>query len=353
MFKTKEIVCIYSGSSWMRWDFNSVNIGGSEIHQIALSRELDKLGYKVVCFADTPQQEIDDGNIQWFHYSKFEEWNDYNYIDYFISERTEQPFEFNVHCKKSFIQVHDVFLLSSKDMKHLDKVDKVCVLSDWHKSFVKDYHNIPEEKLIQTQNGIYLDRYKQQVEKIPNRLFYSSSLDRGLDTLLYLFPFMKAEIPDLSLYIYYGTEILEKCDPDYVKRIKEQMNQPGVHYVGKLNQQELAIEQLKSSVWVYPTVFEETWCITALEAQAAGCPVIASNYAGLKTTIGNSGILLGNGNKDEALTRDVRIKFVEETVKILKDKDYYRHYQELGYENCKKFTWENAALNWVKIFNSN
>jgi GT2 family glycosyltransferase len=351
----KKSIVLYSGPAWERWNYNSINsggIGGSETHQIRLAEEFAKLNYRVTSFCDTDKTGSFNG-VNYQHFSEFPNYIEQHYIDYFISERTEAPFALPIRAGKKFVQIHDVFLLSGKQVQYSHKIDKFCVLSNWHLDFVSQYHNLPKEKLALTSNGIDLNRFSTPQERHPHRLIYSSSLDRGLDTLLYLFDFIKQQIPDLELHIFYGLDLWEKLRPDQkeeIERIKKEMSKPGVFYHGRISQQQLAIEMMKSSLWVYPTDFEETYCITALEAQAAGLPVIASNFAGIQTTVNDTGILIGNGSKGQSLTRECRIEFVNKTIELLTNKDTWAHWSQKGLQNVQNKTWAESALIFARGF---
>ena len=41
-----------------------------------------------------------------------------------------------------------------------------------------------------------------------------------------------------------------------------------------------------------------------------------------------------------------------EAIKILKDDEYRIKKAEEAYNICKKYTWENAADSWIKVFNN-
>lgn len=361
----KESVVIYSGPAWERWDWSNVDkggIGGSETWLVCLARELSKLNYRVTVFADCPGQRMMDpvGNVEYLHYTLYPKYVDENWIDYFITSRTTDTLGFPIRAGKIYVMTHDIWLSDKKDYPlYLDKVTKYCVLSKWHWDFVRGHHGIPEEKLTLTRNGLDFSRYKVLgVERHPYRLIYSSSPDRGLDTLLYLFDFIKAEIPQLELHIFYGMfnwrEAIKHRNNDWeVKKMEEilaGMKKPGVFDHGRIGQKELAIEQLKSSLWAYPTDFEESFGITAIECQRARIPVIATNYAGLQTTVGDSGILIGSGRKGESFTKEYREKFVAECISILKDHDKWLYWSEKGFKNTENRSWTDVALLWQKLF---
>jgi glycosyltransferase involved in cell wall biosynthesis len=79
-------------------------------------------------------------------------------------------------------------------------------------------------------------------------------------------------------------------------------------------------------------------------------PVIASNYAGIQTTLGDSAILIGSGNKGESYTQAYRQEFVNKCIEILDDSQKWNEWSERGFENTKKYSWEKVALMWKKLF---
>jgi glycosyltransferase involved in cell wall biosynthesis len=82
--------------------------------------------------------------------------------------------------------------------------------------------------------------------------------------------------------------------------------------------EELAIEYLKSDVWLYPTDFLETYCITAVEAQMAGCLCATVGIGSLEEIVGERGILVVGGdiNKEETVN-----KLLGELYKVLDNKE--------------------------------
>ena len=356
----KENVVIYTGPSWERWDFRNLKeggIGGSETWAINLAREFSR-DFRVKVFADCSESGIKDGEVEYLHYSEYPSYIDQNWIDYFITSRTTDTLDFQIRAGKVYVMIHDIWLLSDRNKIPLENVDKYCVLSEWHKDFVKGYHGIPEDKLLITSNGINLSRFDKEVEREPYRLIYSSSPDRGLDSLLYLFDFLKQEIPEIELHIFYGFDTWGKAifqrgnekEIENMKNLKKMMKKDGVFYHGRISQDQLAEEFLKSSLFAYPTDFEETFCISAIEAQRAGLPVISSNYCGLKTTVGDSAILIGNGEKGQSYTKEYRMEFVEKCMELLNDKEKWDFWSKKGLENSKKYSWDKVAASWKSLF---
>ena len=137
---------------------------------------------------------------------------------------------------------------------------------------------------------------------------YSSSPDRGLDVVLDMWPKIRTLEPKATLGVYYGFETMKKMNEgnkrgsaivNYLFDRVTSMADEGVYYHGRVGQAELAEAYKKSLIWFYPTRFSETSCITAIEAQAAGCCVVTSKLAALEETASLWPLLEGS-NKSPA-----------------------------------------------------
>ena len=100
------------------------------------------------------------------------------------------------------------------------------------------------------------------------RFIYSSSPDRGLDTLLYLWQFIRREFPQATLHVLYGfnnwNKAIDQRNNEQEKKWRDQimkdMGQPGVHYYGRVDQNTVAKMYQSADIWFYPTRFTETHC---------------------------------------------------------------------------------------------
>jgi len=365
----KKVIGFYAHDAWEYWDENSLNgtvqddkpkgIGGSETQAILVCRELSRLGYRVKIFNKCREQHYDrEGyDVEYIPFDRFAEYSKTIHYDYFIASRYLDCFNVPFSSGKNFAMIHDVFLImNQKDPKdvHKDKIDKYFCLSHRHAQFVSEYHGIPLDKIVVTSNGLDFSRFDKDVKKDRHRMIYSSSPDRGLELLLYLFPKVKAKIPEAELDIYYGFENFR--DKAYVEKIMNLINTTdGVTYHGRVGQDELAEAFMRSTVWAYPTWFQETYCITALEAMAAQCVPVTSDYWGLIDTVKEGGILLPmNDDANTVLTPAYQDKWIEECVNLLQSESYLKDWQLNGINRVKRFTWENVAKQWKEYFeNSN
>jgi glycosyltransferase involved in cell wall biosynthesis len=360
---SKSMLVFYLGQGWERWDETNIisgGIGGSETAAIWMAREMAAIGYQVKVFADPPADHMDSSgaDVEYINWEKYEKFAKSTYIDFLISSRTCEPFNKFMHAYRKYVWIHDVFINWDRNYNcHVDKVNYFLTLSDWHKDYVHQHHNIPKDKILVTTNGVDPTRYNKQIAKIPGQIVYSSSPDRGLDTLLYCSDFIKNYVPNLKILVAYGFDNWEKAvlvrkdqaEIKWMQSIKKDLQKPHVKYIGRVDQKNLAEIQQESSAWLYPTRFHETNCITAIENGFAKNPILATSLAGLITTVGDKGILL-EGN---AYDKEYREKFIEESIKLLTDNKYWNEWSEKSHTRMSKFTWKNVAAQWHKLFQDN
>jgi glycosyltransferase involved in cell wall biosynthesis len=119
-------------------------------------------------------------------------------------------------------------------------------------------------------------------EKIPNQFVYTSHAERGLAKVLEDWPTIKQKFPNASLKISTPEYGLEYFEDNFLSLLD---NLDDVEFLGTLGRKEY-IELLKSSeYWYYPSNYEETFCITALEMLACMVKPITYEAAGLKETL--------------------------------------------------------------------
>jgi len=282
----KERVVIYTGPAWESWNKQKVDEGmaGSETWAAYLAREFVKKGYRTTIYndllvEDKSQAVLDPvqddsgksvGDVFYRHYTNLNEDVKYDVVDYFISSRTLDPFQGNVHSLKNYAMIHDVFLNPNPDFDIMPwRIHGYAYLSEWHKDFLKSHHRMPEDKMFLTANGVDhtlyadVDTYEKK-----NQTVYSSSLDRGLYQLLLMLPEIRKSVPDFKVIVCYGLLNWEKSikahndvqSMELLNKIKSLMEQPGVEYRGRVDKKTLSILQKESKVFLFSSWFAETFC---------------------------------------------------------------------------------------------
>jgi glycosyltransferase involved in cell wall biosynthesis len=130
----------------------------------------------------------------------------------------------------------------------------------------------------------------------PPVLVYTSAPNRGLSILLRAFPSIRDRIPGARLQVFSSLRLYdasaEEDQREFGKLYDLCRGMEGVEYVGVLPQGKLAERLRSASVLAYPCATEETSCIAAMEAMAAGCFVVTTAGGGLpETTAGFASLI--------------------------------------------------------------
>lgn len=344
---------IHTGAIGWVWDPRSnIKISGSEYMAMNLAKEFTKFGYRTFIFGSFEDEEnnidyqgIYDG-IQYIDYKFFPEFSSKYIIDYLIVSRFVSNLVYYDNILNVYLWVHDILPHMSNNapvfQTHLIKFKGFIVLSNWQKKYVMDHIGVPENMMILSRNAIYSERfldYKPE-NKIPYRFIYISDAYRGLDHLIDMIPKIKQRYPETTLVIYTRIEHIEE---KVMEKIKE------MDYVSlnsRVSQDIVKSELLKSDIWLYPTTFPETYCISALEAMAAGCLVAGVKYAGLADTIGNRGIMVNHPIEE---TKD---ELLEKLFYVLDRPEIKERYVNKAREWAMQQTYYNLAVEWLKMFKS-
>jgi len=213
----------------------------------------------------------------------------------------------------------------------------------FHKRQVSDVYGIPKEYITATKNGIDYQEYEglELFDREPNSLIYASRPERGLENLVGDKGIMD-EFPNCHLYVcgydntvpqlrqYY--EYLWKCCDD----------RKNVTNVGPLGKRQLAELMARCMLYVYPTTFEDTSCMVALEANACGTPFIAFKTAALPETMNEAGAILLDLDKDGGVDK----KLFAKTVRTALHKWIGLHKKA----KAKRQAWPDIAAEWEKQF---
>ena len=287
------------------WDWNASTVlangmGASEETIVYLARHLARLGDEVDVFGPIPHPLLPDEEI-------------HDGVGYWPRE----------HLRKldpgATVIVSRAPVMGRQIEEAMGgKLDKILWLQDTHyddldEDTAADYRAIVcvskwHQELIQTSIPKHADR----VKVIPNFLLaehfqgtppsrsrtkfvYASSPDRGLLTLLRMWPEIRARWPDAALDVFYGWRGCIKLTAtgapgwrETFRKMRAEYNQlrwqDGVVETGMVNHLAIAAKMRGAAVWPYPTAFHETACVNALKARAAGSVPVTTPLAGLNET---------------------------------------------------------------------
>lgn len=365
-------IVIWTGAAWETWGSHSIiegGIGGSETAVIQIAAQLARMGHKV-----TVTGQVVPGNVDGVSYVDGTFWKMYPAgtmeCDIFISSRDCSIVrQICPQAKLKILWMHDLHMGEDIEEEMLD-FDRIFVLSKYALQYALGcYPHVPSDRYVVTRNGIdpalflrpgeTLERLSH-VEKTGCKAIYSSSYDRGLVRLLDFWPKIRKLCPEAELNVYYGFDTADKqvaavgrksdkLTLDFLKNRLVSMVDHGVTYHGRVGQRELAKAFLASSLWLYPTNFHETSCITAMEAQAAGVFAITSKLAALPETL-RMGHLIDPPNT----TAEYEAEFLD-TIKCFLEARQHTGYPSLQFNRkwvLENLSWQGVASEWDIMFDN-
>lgn len=296
----------------MPFDGDTINagksLGGSESAGYYTAKELARRGHSVFVFSNMSENQgkkIDDVvYIPIGSPTKEKPFGEtfHMYVenvphDICLAQRAPGVFSKKFNSKLNYFWTHDLalkcYLPQVNNM--MWNVNKVFGVSEWHKNQIQSVYDIDEDYLSVLRNGIDLNLFKSesQEKKIKSKtLLYSSRPERGLINLVKdngIMDKLYTIDPEIRLVVVGYDNTTQQMAEFYNYLWGQCEKLPNVINYGHLSKSSLA--DLMSKIWlhVYPTEFEETSCITAMEEQAAGTPFIHTDVGALMETLKGGG----------------------------------------------------------------
>ena len=330
-------------------------LGGSETALLCVAQQLMLRGHKVRVYCNCPSPGNYDG-VDYYNIPDFYHHSVSIPFDVLISSRWPQFLSCPSIAGLRVLWNHDILVDRESLMPHLWQTDLLFGLSNFHiENYCEKEPNL-REHFWQTSNGVDLEQINRNIRrKVPNKLIYTSRPERGLLYLLRdIMPKLWEKKPELRLHFCSYQLSPEMKVDESVEKLHRQVNffarqhADRVVDMSSLNKDELYRQISSSQLMLYPSNFPEISFIGALESQACGTPILSTRNYAIKETIGYGGILIeGNPEQDEYID-----KFVEETCRVLDDRQLYQQLAEGGpkWIEEKGYTWDKVAESWDKKF---
>jgi glycosyltransferase involved in cell wall biosynthesis len=318
-------------------------IGGTETGVIRLSRALRDLGHEVVVFTTDPLPPLSDPL-----YVPTTALADLGRVDVFIGVRDWNHLFLSVDAKLRFLWTGDSplqpFTRGLGDKRVADHLTGLLAVSEWHADTLCQASGFPRSKAWVLGNGVELSLFEGEEQRGRKRLIYSSVPYRGLQLMPDILSRLVEKHPDLEFHSFSGFRVYQdqvsEGDRLEFEGLLARLRQfPQCHLHGNVPQKQLAREMMRSSILCYPNTFEETSCITALEAQAAGCAIVTSAFGALPETVGEGGILIGG----EPGTPEYLERFADALDTLLTDDGALERRVTAGRKQIDRQTWSAIA----------
>lgn len=214
----------------------------------------------------------------------------------------------------------------------------IITVSEFSKKEISAHFHIDENKISVVYNAVD-GKFKPQLSHQHKKYIL------GVSTIAYhknyfrlLLAFSRLQHKYIQLKIVGGInhKIFGMGDLQIIRQVSDNHN---VEYLGRVDDDKLIELYSNACCFVYPSLYEG-FGLPPLEAQACGCPVILSDIPVFREVYGDSAIYVDPYSPED----------IAEKIQMLLDDERLRDILiQNGFENAKKYTWENSAKSFFKV----
>lgn len=217
------------------------------------------------------------------------------------------------------------------------------------RDILKRYKTLPQEKIIVTYEAAekFCMLSPNKDEDILSRygiirpyIMYVGNAypHKNLENLVYAFKIMQTSKPELQL-VFVGKE-------DYFySRLKKLVTEQAINrivFAGYVPDHDLDILFHNTGAYVFPSLYEG-FGLPPLEAMAKGAPVVSSEHPCMREILEDSAYFFDGKNINA---------IADSALKVLGDKNLRARLIQKGYEQVKKYNWEDMALKTLGVYKS-
>ena len=200
--------------------------------------------------------------------------------------------------RKSILWLHD--LAEDPEAKHLSdagsrkRFDKLVFVSHWQFTTYNKVLGVPYGESIVLRNAIEPIENHTKPKDGPIRLIYHTTPHRGLDILLAVYERLsktwkdKVHLDVYSSYKIYGNE---ERDQQFTQLFDICKSHDHITYHGTVSNADIHKALQEAHIFAYPSTWQETSCIAAIEAMSAGCAVVCPTLGALPETTANFALM--------------------------------------------------------------
>jgi len=239
-----------------------------------------------------------------------------------------------------------------RDKSRHKEYDWYVFNSHWNYEKFRYFFDIPTERSIVIKNGI--DNFP--IRKIykkgdPIKLIHHCTPWRGLNVLLGAMQEIKN--PNIILDVYsssqvYGDEFKKNNDQQFEPLYEQAEKLPNVNYIGYKPNEYIREMMPNYDMFVYPSIFEETSCASALEALASGVHVITNNFGALYETCAEWPVYINYSTNYESMAIATG-EAINTAAKYLHEDFIQDHLEEQQKFYKRFYSWEKKGMEWTSF----
>lgn len=239
------------------------------------------------------------------------------------------------------------------DKSNHKKYDWYVFNSHWNYEKFRYNFDIPTERSVVIKNGVVdIKPVEFNYKKgDPIKLIFHPTPWRGLNVILAAMQYVTNPLITLDVYSscqVYGDHFKNANDSTYQGLYDQAKQLPNVNYIG-YKPHEYILENLnKYHIFAYPSIWEETFCISALEAMSAGLYVITTNLGALFETCAEFPIYIPYEKNYDILARKFAIAI--DTAANHLHENYINDHLKLQRQYTNKFyNWNKQGNQWTQF----
>lgn len=236
-----------------------------------------------------------------------------------------------------------------QDPESVNQIDHFVFVSHWQAERFRQTFNIPGYKTQVIQNAcIGVSERKIRKPKGKIKVCYTSTPWRGLDVLLDAWEILKPKNAELHIFSgtqIYGPDFAESEEGRYTQLYQKAQSLPNVVYHGNVANDVLRSKLVEFDILAYPNTFEETSCISVIEALSAGLRVITSNLGALPETT-EGWARMYPFLMDKSLHAQRFVSILDEEIQAISNGELVRHLQKQVETYRLKWSWDTRIEQW-------
>jgi glycosyltransferase involved in cell wall biosynthesis len=243
-----------------------------------------------------------------------------------------------------------VSFLSDPEM--VEKIGHFVFVSHWQAEKFRQLYSIPGYKTSVIKNAALPIVRRETGNRDVVKLCYTSTPWRGLDVLLAAWETLKPENAELHVFSscnIYGPEFA-KNDENFQGLYDKCEELDGVVYRGSVDNFSLRKELPSFDILAYPSTFEETSCISVIEALSCGLKVVTSNLGALPETTEGWARMYPVLNSPELHALRFAKVLGEEIEKIKNNTEESHLLSQMRIYN-QRWTWDYRINEWNELLN--
>lgn len=316
-------------------DSQRIGVGGAELAIITMAEEWTKAGHDVVLY-NSPWEE----SASLFEQRPVPSFDPNEDRDVLINFRSPNIKSIPSKGLKVWFST-DQYSVGDY-AKFSEYMDKIVCISPFHAQYFVERYKITDTIVIDLPVRTY--DFDFSIQKVKNRVIFTSVPDRGLHNLWRMWAKIKHAVPDASLVITSDYRLWGSGANNESYRVQWMVHKD-YEFLGAVNRARYLEELMKAELFLYPGNYDELFCISVAEAQFAGAYPVTSTIGALRTT--NMACQIDVDASDQRNDQ----AFIDNAINLLRDSDLGMYSAKISDMARERFSPEKILKQWdEKVF---